>query len=63
MIKAKSGDLYILGLSKENLLRLQQDQPILFNLSELGLKGRMAILYGETEEELTNMILDIKNKK
>ena len=62
MIKVKMGGLYILGLSAENIKRLKDDQPIYFDLAELGLKGKMSIIYGETEQSLTDMILDLKSK-
>ncbi len=38
------------GLSEENIRRLKAGQPIRINLEDLGMKGTVVILYGETEE-------------
>lgn len=54
MLKAKlnNGDL-VFGLSKENITRLQNNQPIVFNLKDMGLEERrVMICFGETEEDL-----------
>lgn len=58
MIKARAtlenGEpLTVLGLSKMNLEKLQEGKPILFDNAELGLPGKTAILFGETEEDIT----------
>jgi hypothetical protein len=50
MIKARSGNLVIFGLSKLNLERLQEGKPVAFDGAEVGLNGvRIMIMYGETE--------------
>ena len=42
-----------LGLSRENLTRLQQKHPILVNLEDLQMgPGQTFIFFGETEEEM-----------
>ena len=54
MIKAKcnNGDL-IFGLSEENVTRLKKGEPIVFNLSKLGLEDRrVMICYGKTEQHI-----------
>lgn len=54
MIKATltNGDL-VFGLSKENLIRLEKGEPIVFNLKEMGLEDRrVMITFGETEDSL-----------
>ena len=54
MIKAKYNDGTLLfGLSKENLSRLQNDEPIMFNLKDMGLEDRKIIIcFGETEDDI-----------
>lgn len=50
MLKARAGDVVILGLSKANIERLQEGKPIFFDATELGLKDtKILITYGETE--------------
>ena len=42
-----------LGLSRENLRRLQADRPIKVRLEEVGLGvGELVIFFGETEESM-----------
>ena len=53
------GPLVFLGLSAENLRLLQEGRLILVQMSELGFEGRIAIFYGETEEQ---MLRDLKNQ-
>ncbi len=62
MIKAKIGDLYVLGLSHENISRLMEDKPILFDLSEIGLEGKMSIMYGVTENDIKKRLTAIINR-
>lgn len=57
MIKAKIGDdSILLGLSRENMKRLTMDQPIKVELSELGMKGRIFIVWGETEQDIIKQL-------
>lgn len=50
MIKARSGNLVIFGLSKLNIERMQEGKPVAFDGAEVGLDGvRIMIMYGETE--------------
>ena len=60
MIKARLSDTGLLiGLSKVNVERLQAGQPILFDLSAVGLPaGKCVILYGETEETIAKQLAD-----
>lgn len=62
MVKAKIGDLYVLGLSHENISRLMEDKPILFDLSEIGLEGKMSIMYGVTENDIKKRLTAIINR-
>lgn len=56
--KMKAGGL-IFGLSKENINRLQQGQPIVFNLKEMGLEDRsITIVFGETEETIYESLIE-----
>lgn len=60
MIKAKlDSDKIILGLSEENVKRLKQDQPIRVQLSELGLKGEVFIIYGKTELDMQKQLREV----
>jgi hypothetical protein len=53
MVKARSGDLVIFGLSRVNLEKLQEGKPIAFDGDEVGLTGkRFLILFGETENDI-----------
>lgn len=55
MVKAITGNMILLGLSDVNMERLKQDQPIRFNLQELGLnlpKMDVVIFNGRTEESM-----------
>lgn len=60
MIKAKlnSGAL-VFGLSKENLIRLEAGEPIVFNLKDLGIEDRrVMITFGETEDKIYESMID-----
>lgn len=62
MIKARSGELLIFGLSARNIELLRQGHPIDIDLKDLGLKGgRVLILYGETERVITEELAKIAN--
>ena len=54
ILKKDGGRILLFGLSKENLKRLQEDQPIHIFLSELGDYGKdeVMIVYGETEQSI-----------
>lgn len=53
MLKLRSGEHLMFGLSARNLQLLQQGKPIHFDLRDLGLpSGRVTIFYGATEEQM-----------
>lgn len=54
MIKARSGNNLIFGLSEENIKRLKEGKPIKIEAEEMGLKGLgvILILYGRTEKDI-----------
>lgn len=56
MIKLRKGNLIVLGLSDENMKRLNRktgDQPIKFNLKDLGMDDiDVIIMNGETEQQM-----------
>ena len=57
MIKAKGtledgSPFILLGISRLNVEKLQEGKPMLVDLTQLGLEGQIAIIYGETEDEL-----------
>ena len=51
MIKALKGNMIVLGLSEENISRLQKDQPIKFNLQELGLPDFDIFIFTAKDEQ------------
>lgn len=61
MIKAsgRAGDkpLVIIGLSGENMTRLMADEPIQFDLAELGLPSTIVVIVGgRTEDAITDRL-------
>lgn len=57
MIKAVKGNIILLGLTDENLRRLQANQPIKFNTKELGIGDfEVIILHGKDEDSITDLI-------
>jgi len=52
MLKLKIDDLVILGLDKENISRLTNDQPIVINLEPFGIDARLSIVYKDTLQEV-----------
>ncbi len=57
MIKARAGSLVLLGLSRANVERLMNDQPIRFDGAELGLPGFVfVIMGGETEQAIADVL-------
>ncbi len=59
MIKALQGNRIILGLSDGNLERLKKDEPIKFNLNELGLPDYEVIIFnGKTEQDMHKAMID-----
>lgn len=51
--------ILIFGLSELNVQKLKENKPISFDLDVLGLEGTVIILYGETEESITQDLKDI----
>jgi hypothetical protein len=52
--KGKDGQpVVILGLSEGNLGELRKKKPILVDLEPFGIKGQVVIMWGETEEAIT----------
>lgn len=51
MVKALKGNMIVLGLSDENLARLKKDQPIKFNLQELGLPDFDVFIFNGKDEQ------------
>ena len=55
MIKAKKGNQLILGLSDENMRRLKNNEPISFNLKEVGFGDIDVFIFnGRTEYDMKN---------
>ena len=63
MLKARSGKVVILGLTKVNVERLQQGAPIFFDATELGLPEgtKILITYGETEQAILTELNQMMN--
>jgi hypothetical protein len=59
MIKAKKGNLIILGLSDENMSRLSKGQPIKFNMKkDLDMDNINVLIFnGRTEESMYEEML------
>ena len=61
MLKARSGNVLIMGLSKLNIQKLQEGKPIVFDGKEFGHKMveqfKFVIMAGETEETIYSDIL------
>lgn len=57
MIKARSGELVIFGLSRTNIERLQMGAPIVFDASVVGIEGtKVMIMFGEDEAEIMRQL-------
>lgn len=61
MIKARletrDGSIVLIGLSGENMARLMADEPIDFNLSDIGLPSqRVWIIGGSTEDVIAERL-------
>lgn len=57
-------ELLILGLSKENILKLQENKPICFKKEDLlGCKHDVLIIYGDTEEVILHELKNNFNVK
>lgn len=52
MIRAKAGDLLILGVDRENLRRLRGGQPIVVDLTDYGDTRRVLFMYGDTMTDI-----------
>ena len=51
MIKAKQGNTLIFGLSDEIMRRLKNNEPIKFNLSELGAGDMDVVIFNGKDEQ------------
>jgi len=49
----KGRPVVILGLSEKNLEFLKEGKPISFDLTPFGITGQALIMYGKTEEDIT----------
>ena len=53
MVKMRKGNVIVLGLSAENVKRLQSSDPIMFAGEQIGLDGlTIYIVHGETEADI-----------
>lgn len=59
MLKARSDDTVLLGLSEQNIRYLTQGMPIKIDMRELGFSaGNVFIFYGKTEDTMKKALLD-----
>lgn len=60
MLKARAGDVVLLGLSDENLKRLKAGQPIKFAGADLRLEGvaNVIIFNAPTEADMEQLLID-----
>ncbi len=62
MIKAKRGNSLIIGLSDENIKRLKKDQPIKFNMADVGFSPiEVFIFTAKDEQTMYEMMKDAIN--
>lgn len=50
-VTSKGQDVVLIGLSGENITRMMGDEPLRFNLSELGLPSIYVVIVSRTREE------------
>jgi hypothetical protein len=59
MIKLRKGNVLIFGITDKNVEKLKKDQPIKFNLNELGMDDiTVFIVHGKDEQKLYEMFKD-----
>ena len=59
MLKARSGDVMVFGLSDLNLQELKKGRPITVDLKDLALPGgKVIIFYGKTEVDMMKELKD-----
>lgn len=59
MIKARSGDIMVFGLSEANLQELRKGRPIEVDLRDLAMPGgKVIIFYGKTEVDMMKELED-----
>ncbi|HEX9392170.1 MAG TPA: hypothetical protein VF928_12730 [Usitatibacteraceae bacterium] len=60
MMKLRAGNLVILGLSNENILRLIAGKPILFEGEDINIPGiRFGIMHGQTEASMEKELINL----
>jgi hypothetical protein len=63
VIKARlvteAGPIAVLGLSGENVTRLVAGEPIVVDLAELGMSGRVVVMYGRTEHDIVTELGEV----
>jgi hypothetical protein len=52
MLKARVGNLYILGIDEGNVERLKKGHPIVLSLAEIGGTDDVMIMYGDILEDV-----------
>jgi hypothetical protein len=59
MLKARSGNLVVFGLSEENVKRLKEGKPLLIDGSQVGIEGvDILIMHGETELHIRDELIE-----
>lgn len=62
MLKARSGNLVLLGINDENVQRLQQGEPVHVKGEQLGLDQDIVIAYHEDLNALASEFTDLMTK-
>lgn len=58
MIKAKKGNMLIIGLSDENLRRLKNNEPIKFNMQEVGMNDIDVFIFNGRDEQTMQIMMN-----
>lgn len=58
MVKYRKGNLILLGLSRNNVERMEKDFPVIFNGESLGIDATITIWFGENEMAILNKMVE-----
>ena len=62
LIRTSHGPIGFLGLTRENLDRLQDGRPIVVDLGEIEMEGRVVITFGETADDVVEALQVIDDR-
>lgn len=58
-VNEDGNNVLLLGLSSINIQLIKAGAPILIELEELGLKGKVVIFHGHTEQDIMRLVSDL----